>query len=324
MSINRILRILFFLGISAPAFAYQGGTLKNHAHTVAAGDGGGLSLTTQLNSFNLVSFLKYRRPNLIWQSTNTVTLDSGTVTGVVGDMSILFPDNALLTVNNTNYTTLDLRQVAVRSGSAKAGMWTGSPANNGLLAVYAAKLTDFTTNYVLVADTMAPVASNLTALNGEYGANGWVYLGILTMDANSAILQFIQNGSLTVLDNSATSQGKSVIGKNLANTGSAATLTWSYATGTAGAVVFPNMSIGLIGMMSIPGAQGDFKFSSGASGTLWELNEASNALSVINTGPFPIRMSSGVSCAGAASSAFSIQLEGWYDNALTPVSTPQF
>ncbi len=81
-----------------------------------------LGLLTNLPS----ATASYRRPNLVYGSATTVSLESG-LNGTSGAVAVLFPDMELRTTNSATLTTLDMTRNAVLSGGGKGTDWSRWP-----------------------------------------------------------------------------------------------------------------------------------------------------------------------------------------------------
>ena len=178
----------------------------------------------------------YRRPLLQWSSVTQVNLETGT-NGTSGAAAILFPDGDYRTDSSTTHINFVITRNAALSGSAQSGLRTSlSEANNTWYALYAVKVTDSTTDFVVVGDTLTPTQANFSTLNSNFGTGGWVYLGQIVNGDNSGaagdIPKFVKSGALTTFYNTLSS-ANTVRGIRLATTAGATSLTWTYASGTS-------------------------------------------------------------------------------------------
>jgi hypothetical protein len=213
----------------------------------------------------------YRRPVLVYNSATVVNVESG-LDGTSGDVVIQFPDGNKRTDSTTSRVQCNLSQNAVLSGTAVSGLRTGSLTNNTWYAFYAVKTSDNSSNFVIVADTVLPLQANFTTLNSNFGANSWIYLGVLPNGDHSGaatnIPQFVMAGNRVVFYNACTgaSSGSPAPGVRLATTAGATSLTWTYAAGTAlGSNQVPNNLV-----------LGDFAVGASANTTLSIGNSAGN------------------------------------------------
>lgn len=187
----------------------------------------------------------YRRPVLQYNSGTVVNLETG-INGTSGQAQILFPDGTLRTDSTTTRINCNLAQNAVLSGSAQSGLRTGSQSANTWYSFYAVKVSDSTTNFVTVADTVLPLQANFATLNSNFGTNSWVFLGTLPNgDKNAAtnvILSFTMLGNCVMLRNTNNGNAQQCSGILVGTQSIAgATLTVSYAAGTnIGTPQFPN------------------------------------------------------------------------------------
>lgn len=178
----------------------------------------------------------YRRPVLQYGSATTVAVQSG-LDGTSGDIPILFSDGSLRTETSTTRTTFNITRNAVLTTSGAQSGLTGatSEATNTWYALYAVKVTDSSSQWVTVGSTVLPLQANFTTLNTAYGANGWVYLGLVRNGDNNGatgdIMKFFQAGNRTIFANAP--GGGYATGLLLASaTSTSSNLTYTYAAGT--------------------------------------------------------------------------------------------
>lgn len=262
----------------------------------------------------------YRRPRLLWVSVTTVDAEGGTYDGTSTNYSVLFPDGSVRTVTSSTMYRFDITRNAALSGTKQSGLRSGlSEATNTWYALYAVKATD-STDWVLVGDTVLPLAANYSTLNSNFAADGWVFLGLIRNGDNAGatgdILAFTQTGDYTVFTNTtnSTASGSAGHGTRLASTAGATTLTYSYSAGT-GATNIPS-NIGIARFLCcwdattgkrILNAAGAFQYHIGGMPTAgvgqWsEYIPATDGVQLQN-GP-------------GSSMAYTIQLAGFWDNVL--------
>lgn len=196
---------------------------------------------------------KYRKPDLVYSSATVISVETGIVTGTSGDASILFPDGTLRTETSSSRYQATTSQNAVFTnvtlGSNQGGVRSGSIATQTWYACYAVKVTTFAANWVMVIDTVLPIQANYATLNSNFGTNGWVYLGLVRNGdgggLTTGIIKFIQAGNKTTFLTAWSGHNVGVQGPGLllATTATAASLTYTYAAGTAGAVLPNNINI---------------------------------------------------------------------------------
>lgn len=215
----------------------KGGT-SNHAHSSSASDGGGLGSSTLVNTDNLIQILAYRRPVVQFTSISTVTVENNT--GTASQTAIIFPDWDYRTDSTAGHRIFDITRNAVLSGASQSGLRTSlSEAVNTWYALYAVKVTDNTTDFVIVGDTTLPIQANVATLNSNFGTNGWVYLGMIRNGDNSGItgdiLDFTQTGNTTLFKNTAAALCMGTVLATATNTNTQ----YTYSAGT-GATGVPN------------------------------------------------------------------------------------
>lgn len=139
----------------------------------------------------------YQKPNLTWVSVTEVTLETG-LNGTSGAAYIVFPDGTTRTDSNSTHIVFDDTRNAILSGSAQSGLDTGSVTDNTWYALYAVKVTDNLTDFVLAGTLNLPLQPNKSALDVAFGINGYVYLGMARVGDNNAtssdILTFKMTG----------------------------------------------------------------------------------------------------------------------------------
>lgn len=218
----------------------------------------------------------YRHPVLQYSSGTVVNLEAG-INGTSGQAQILFPDGTLRTDSTAARINLTMSQTAAFSGTAQSGIDTGAVSANTWYSIYAAKVTDSSTNFVTTASLLTPVQANMATLNTRFGTSGWVYLGVLPYGdksaATTAIPKFVMCGNKIAFYNSVTAaSGATTRGVRLANTAGAVSLTWTYASGT-------DLSTGQVPAQIIIG---DF-FVGMASSTALSVADAANAINLFTT-----------------------------------------
>jgi hypothetical protein len=197
----------------------------------------------------------YRRPLLNYVSATAVDVENNT--GTANQTKYIFPDGNVRSVTeDTSSTHLYRRFIITATASLTAthdsGMRSGeSEAVNTWYALYAVKTTDDDTKVVLVGSTTLPLQANFSTLNGFFGANGWIYLGLIRNGDNSGttgdILSFTHTGTTTFFRNSCAINASgygSGVGIRLATTTGANNLAWTYAAGTGAAQVPANITTG--------------------------------------------------------------------------------
>lgn len=270
---------------------------------------------------SLASLLKYRRPNLVWSSNTAVLTELG-LDGTSGDATILFPDGQFRTETGSGRYTMTISQNAVFNnatlGSNQGGLRTGSAAANTWYACYAVKVTTFSANWVLVADTVLPIQANYSTLNSNFGTNGWVYLGMIRYGDQSAnttaILNFQQQGNSTYFLNVPGSGSPS--GIEFASNGSATSLTYSTSAGTSGLTIPNNLTtLVWVGQVFIGVA-------SNVNGFLQPLNSSVllHASQVPSNGDWSaqgiIAASAGARVTSSVTASMALWLGGFFDNVL--------
>lgn len=212
--------------------------------------------STLTSTFTYISSTQgYRRPVLQWVSVSSITVENNT--GTANETCILFPDEKRCVTENVASTNVNrqllIGATASNSGTKDSGVYSGNTlTNNSWLAIYAWKVSDNSTDFVLVATTATPSQSNYSLLNTQFGVNAWVYLGLIRYGDQCAtnpnkILSFGQVGAMTLFANTIpgadTSVGTTAYGFRVANQASASASAWSFATGSIGAVVPSNLGI---------------------------------------------------------------------------------
>lgn len=150
-----------------------------------------------------------RRPNLIWTSATEVVVENNT--GTENETKIQFPDGTLRTVvESASAGVGDMRRFLITRNAdfsaeenALSGLRNGlSEATNTWYSLYSVGVAN--SNYfVIVGDTTLPVQASYATLDSAYGANNWVYLGLVCNGDNGGatgdIVKFVQTGPTTLL-----------------------------------------------------------------------------------------------------------------------------
>lgn len=185
----------------------------------------------------------YRRPVLQYASASVVNLETG-LNGTSGQAVITFTDGTQRTDSTTSRINFDITRNAALSGSAQSGLRTGlSEAVNTRYALYAVKVTDSSTNFVVVGDTVFPTQANFATLNSNFGTNGWVHLGYIFngngLGSSSDIVSFVQAGAMTLFSNAVSANVLTGCGVLIAGTSGATSLTYTYSAGSSASQI-PN------------------------------------------------------------------------------------
>lgn len=275
------------------------------------------------------SFGTYRRPTLQYVSVTTVDVSSNT--GVDYKTCIQFPDEVRCVTENTGSTSVNRRFIitesASMSGTKNSGLRSGYiETANTWYSFYAAKTTDVTTDFVIVADTITPTSSaNFALLNTVYGTNGWVYLGTIPNGDNSGatadIPAFTMSANRVSFYNNLTGVANNTKGVRLATTAGASTLTWTWTAGFT-------LSSGQLPPQLVIG---DVAVENGSGGGI-NINDAAATISHILLTGFTgnvilqipnMSLFKGLRNAPGASIAQAISLSSYIDNILGVGYNPQ-
>jgi hypothetical protein len=202
------------------------------------------------STFTLVSqqMMSYRRPNLTFVSVTTVDVEANS--GTSNQTCVMFPDERRCVTENTGSTSVNRRfiitEAASNSGTKNSGLRTGYVETaNTKYALYAWKVSDVATDFVLVADTITVSQANYAALNTFYGTNAWVYLGTIWngngQSGSIDIASFKHSGprmTFTNSNNAAVLQAKGIV---LTFTAGATSLTYTYTAGFASGQIPSNI-----------------------------------------------------------------------------------
>jgi hypothetical protein len=196
------------------------------------------------------AYANYRRPVLKYISATTVDVENNT--GTSNQTKIIFPDGNYRTVtedtsSSNKYRRFDITADAeFTSGTEESGLRAAlSEATDTWYAIYAVKSTINTANFVLVGDTTLPIQASVSALNGFYGTNGWVYLGLIRNGDQDTvtgdILNFVQYSDGTTQFNNIVvgNVTGTPTGILIAGTASGTSITKAVSRGT-GAAQIPN------------------------------------------------------------------------------------
>jgi hypothetical protein len=305
------------------------GTTGNVAYYTGSTTIGSSSITnTQLTY--LPNLFSYRRPVLTYSSGSVVATETG-LDGTSGDGVILFSDGSLRTDSSTTRIQCTLTQNAVFTnatrGNNQGGLRTGSVASDTWYWFYAVKVTTFATDWVLVADVVAPTQANYSTLNTNFGTNGWVYLGVLpygdAAGSTNAIPKFRWSGNRVELIHPTTGSANQGTGVRLATTSSATSLTWNYATGsTVGTDVPANVFLGNIAAAYTTSTNGTSSRAYGSSTSGLKYQNTLNPGTDITVPVGFMDLSDGIVLDAGGTINFDIYLTGYVDQVLGIGSNP--
>jgi hypothetical protein len=266
----------------------------------------------------------YRRPVLQYSSVTVVNLETG-INGTSGQAQILFPDGTLRTDSTASRINFDITRNCALSGSAQSGLRaTLSEAANTRYALYAVKVSDSSTNFVVVGDTVFPIQANYTTLNSNFGSNSWIYLGYVWngngQAGNSDIVKFVQSGNMTTFYNANAVSVITVSGIQMASTAGAVTLTYTYSAGSTSADI-PNTIGQVLWQVSYAAVNDQVIAEDSAAAFKYRQVMASNK---INSDRFWGVANQGIKLSNAAASsiAYDILVAGYVDTALGVGANP--
>lgn len=268
-----------------------------------------------------------RLPNKVYVSATQVDIENNT--GTANQTTITLRNGTQLSVTEDTSSTHKYRRFDITataeftSGTEDSGLYAGeSEANNTWYAIYAVQSQINTANFVLVGSTTFPAQGNIATLDANFGSGKWQYLGYIRNGDNAGvagnILGFVQSGPLTVFTNQITSANLAsgisggVAGIRLA-TGTATSLTYTYAAGSGAAQIPASIGIGLYqGGVQSPSATSRL-FDSGAARQYAMMPAVSNTLMSAW-----VNVDQGVKNddTGSANTGRDIILSGFYDNSL--------
>lgn len=155
---------------------------------------GDITITTGNADYSLCAMIgTYKKPRLEWAGASYVRVQCNHATST--STTIVFP-SFVATVDEAATGSAKFRVANIsntangygtsHTGAASGGRRSGvSLTTNSWYYVYACKVrsgTDYsatTAKFVLVYDTTSPSTSNSATLDGYYGADCWVYLGVI-------------------------------------------------------------------------------------------------------------------------------------------------
>lgn len=264
--------------------------------------------------------MAYRRPVLQFATVATVTVESG-LDGTAGDIPILFPDGNLRTETSTTNSTFNIARNTALSGTTQSGLRaTLSEAANTTYFLYAVKVTDNSTHWVTVGDTLSPIRANFSTLNTNFGISGWVYLGSIKngngSGGSSDILSFVQTGNLTKFNNiNSTTSSIAMAGYIAATTAGATSLTYSAALADFGANITQ-----MYFTVDIPAVNAGATVRDSASGKAYATKFAINERWICALPAIP--SSEGIEISLGSSVAMDVIVQGYVDGALGIGSNP--
>lgn len=303
------------LSYSTGTFTY----LKTSSETVTQIQfADGTTQTTSGSPSNL-NWAKYRRPRLIYHSSQKVDMEIG-LDGTASDGVVLFPNGSKYTVSVGTPTKLvcDLTKNANNgNGVQQSGIRpTEVLTNQSWYNFYAviSTMTGNTTDFILIASTFQPTQANYASLNTFFGTNSWVYLGILpygngvsgSFDNN--ILSFRQSGNFTIFRSTATN---GVAGPLFSN-GSVTNNLWFYVVGTSVTVAPAQVTVAYMNCENGSQTTQDVGSNSLATrfGRIAGVSSTSLGLS------FFIDIEDSVACAGSGVANKTLGMSGFFDDIL--------
>lgn len=283
--------------------------------------------TSVQSTFTYVNTLgTYRRPVLRFINVTTVDIENNT--GTLNQTCVQFPNEQRCVTEDTSVTSVNRRfvitETASNSGTKNSGLRTGYiETANTWYALYAWKVSDNSTDFVIVGDTLAANQANYAALNTFYGTNQWVYVGRTrngdNVSATTDILTFRQAGSVTIFGNAVSGNGVDSAGTRLATTAGATSLSYNTSNGTGTADIPAEFKL----VMFVTGAAG------GGSGSTVSRDNGNTftydtRIGTVASGTrFWAMADSGAKVSNGSSIGMDIFIAGFVDNALGVGFNPQ-
>lgn len=273
--------------------------------------------TTPIRPYN--SLFNYRRPQLIWTSVTTVDI-SVAIPASPNRAVVIFPDGERREEGVTRQFIITQNAVLTTSGKQTGLRTSLSEATNTWYAIYAVKCSDGP-GFVLVGDTTLPSHATISTLDGFYGTDSWVYLGMIRNGDNAGatgdILDFVQSGSFTLLRNLCSPSAFNTVGLKLATSASTASLTYTVTNGI-GTTDIPNHIENQLYQVAATGGTGNHNVRNSAGTKMMH--------SVIGTGNLSARVwcaNDGINISSGSAVAMDILLAGWNDPVLGVGANPQ-
>lgn len=280
--------------------------------------------TSVASTFTYVNTLgAYRRPVLKFISVTTIDIENNT--GTANQTCVHFPNERRCVTEDTSSTSVNRRfiitEVASNSGTKNSGLIGATEATNTWYALYAWKTSDVSTDFVIVGTTMTPSQGNFATINGMFGTNAWVYLGMVRNGDNSGatgdLLNFRQSGHITIFVNVCTGRVVDTSGLRLADSTGATSLTYTYTGGTGANHIPPQVE--LAGLYAgAGGGSASTEFLNGAGTQQWA---AGSGAARFGTRIWVVATDAKLT--NSSSVTMDINLFGWIDPILTSGFNPQ-
>lgn len=168
-----------------------------------------LTVSGQVN----IPMVSYRAPNLVWIDTSTIDLEAQATDGTTNKTCVMFRDGDRRCVAETTAPGTHAYRRFIDLQPARFGVAMNGGLNptevirsSTAYAFYAVRSTAAanTTDFAIVASTLAPINTNVSSLNTAFTSNGWVYIGTAFYWDNGAkpgFQRFSQAGAMTITRN---------------------------------------------------------------------------------------------------------------------------
>lgn len=212
------------------------------------------------------------------------------------------------------------------SGVEDSGLDTGViETANTKYAIYAVISQINSNNFVLVGSSISFIPPNIPSLNGRYKEGSWVYLGtVWNGDEGTAslnLVDFVQDGSVFSFRANAggTSFGGQTRGPILADSASATSISYTYASGMGSTQIPPNINQAWVTCgAEDPGAAREFTFTISGNTVKRDTPNAGR-----RAGQGFGSLVEGATCASATTAVgITLILNGYVDGALALGSNP--
>ena len=296
--------------------------------------------STAFSMFRLLG--TYRKPVLVYVDSDSIDVENNTETA--NQSLIVFPSGPVAVTEDTT-STHKFRRLETgatangysvsHTGAADSGLRTGlSLSANTWYFVYAVRVQygdDAGNNFILVLDDTSPVQSNESTLNSRYGANEWVYMGLIRrgygMYTTTTLVPFQQDktGWTYFIDRASSGYMYGMVINDTTVTTTTNTAQWTFTTADSGYGVPSIVSAIKVDMISLEDGDGynagTWEFGTSTSARLFQLPSFYNDTSASHSYSIVVPAVSGLTLSGRRSASASsddfystIYLSGFLDH----------
>lgn len=284
--------------------------------------------TDRSSTFSMFRLMgAYKKPVLVYVNSTDIDIENNTETGY--ESLIVFPTGPVAVTENTS-STHKFRRLktsatangysASHTGDADSGLRTGlSLSANTWYFIYAARVqygNDAGNNFILIMDDTSPIQANESTLNSRYGANEWVYMGMVRRGfgayTTTTLVPFQQDrsGWTYFIDRASSGYMYGVVINDTTVSTTTNTAQWTFSTADSGYGVPSIVAAVKVDLVAVEDGDGycagTWELGTSTTSRLFQLPSFYNDTSSSHTYSFKVPATSGLTISGKRSVSSSL------------------